>query len=462
MARLSVTEAIEDLNMQSIQAGIELTARMVRNPNARKVLTGVNAGITVGRFLWERVQTHRQRNLYTITIQEKDALFNSVQAWLFDALPYEEQRSVEVVGKTSRSGASRDYIDEVINSNESKRSDFIDVFYDGESTVDVFVKGHKVSISTDAREEQSTRHTGAKMVIKSRQILITCKSLAARDAVLEVLVNETKKSFSRRPRFYTAAKWGNFRNASEIPIRPLESVVLREGQKEKIIEQLQLFLSREETYVNLGIPWHMGLLLYGPPGTGKTSIATSIAHTLNLDVHYISLSALEDDATLLELLDEVSPRSILLLEDIDVASASNDREDDNSDTPRGVTLQGLLNGLDGIATPHGIITIMTTNHFNRLDPALIRPGRVDIREEIGYVDTKQIEALCQQFLGYVPDGIPDVSPTYKIAASDIVEVFKQNLDEFDKAGDALVTSLHKRVVIGSMLESMINVQEKAV
>lgn len=327
-------------------------------------------------------------------------------------------------------------------SPPKSREELLRVFYDGERRQTVQIGAHKVDVfvggepASVIKTERKSQQQGA-----GRSVYLECDSYEAREAVMEILTQESMKNFDRRPRFFNAGKWGSFRSMSDIPIRPLETVVLRDGQKEKIVDGLKTFLAQEERYIEMGIPWHLGMLLYGPPGTGKTSVATAIAHSLNLDVYTISLSSVEDDNTLFELLADVSPRSILLLEDIDVTHAATEGNDERN----GVTLQGLLNGLDGVATPHGIITIMTTNHFSRLQPALFRPGRVDFKEEIGYVDNSQIRNLCTQFLGHIPEGLPVISEDHCIVAADFIDVFKKNLDNEGAVDEQLIALLEKKI-----------------
>uniref|UniRef100_UPI003755184A AAA family ATPase n=1 Tax=Salmonella sp. s51933 TaxID=3160127 RepID=UPI003755184A len=62
-----------------------------------------------------------------------------------------------------------------------------------------------------------------------------------------------------------------------------------------------------------------------------------------------------------------------------------------------VTFSGLLNTLDGVASTEERIVFMTTNFLNRHDPALIRPGRVDFKQEIGYADTNQVRRMYERF-----------------------------------------------------------------
>jgi len=62
-----------------------------------------------------------------------------------------------------------------------------------------------------------------------------------------------------------------------------------------------------------------------------------------------------------------------------------------------VTFSGLLNALDGVASTEARIVFMTTNYLNRLDPALIRPGRVDLKEYVGHCSTHQLEQMYRRF-----------------------------------------------------------------
>lgn len=97
----------------------------------------------------------------------------------------------------------------------------------------------------------------------------------------------------------------------------------------------------------------------------------------------------------------VAPQqSIILLEDIDAAFASREDSKETKAAYEGlnrVTFSGLLNCLDGVASTEARIVFMTTNYIDRLDPALIRPGRVDMKEFIGYCTQTQIEQMYLRF-----------------------------------------------------------------
>ena len=189
--------------------------------------------------------------------------------------------------------------------------------------------------------------------------------------------------------------------------RPLESVVLDEGVKERIVGDVQDFLDSGKWYHDRGIPYRRGYLLYGPPGTGKSSFIQALAGELDYDIAILNLSerGLTDDR-LNHLLTIVPPRTLVLLEDVDAAFA-NRRTQTDTDGYRGanVTFSGLLNALDGVASAEERVLFLTTNHVERLDPALVRPGRVDMTVRLGEVTRYQVGSLWDRFYGdFDPNG----------------------------------------------------------
>lgn len=444
-------------NVSAIQSALRAAANIVENPRISRGLKISSAGVGLGYSAWKFVRDRRSRSAYRIKIMETDPLYDNLQELLLKELPYEEQRSLLVASKQTTS-SSRSWTDEIaepsyinpvsaMQASHLSRDQVIGLYYDGERRQEIQIAGHKVTIAMSG-EDGPVKKGARNQITHTRSLYLECRSHAAREAVMETLTQEARKLHKRRPQFRVSQKWGNFRSVSDIPVRPLDTVVLREGQKERIINELTKFLDQEKRYVEVGLPWHIGLLFYGAPGTGKTSIASAIAHSLGLDTYSVALSAVDDDNALMDLVSDVRPRSVLLLEDVDVAHAAKERSDDQT----GVTMGGLLNALDGIGTPHGIITLMTTNHIETLDPALIRPGRVDILEEIGYVDTAQVAALCEQFLGYIPEGLPEISDADKIVAGEIVGVFKRNLG-FEEEG--------KEGIEIDLLDTILRLKEKS-
>lgn len=190
--------------------------------------------------------------------------------------------------------------------------------------------------------------------------------------------------------------------------RPLESVILDRGIKEKIVQDIKDFLGSAKWYYDRGIPYRRGYLLHGPPGSGKSSFIQALAGELDHNISLLNLSerGLTDDR-LSHLLTNIPPRTIVLLEDVDAAFV-NRRVQTDAHGYRGanVTFSGLLNALDGVASAEERLIFLTTNHVERLDEALIRPGRVDMTVRLGEPSRWQIEQLWERFYGEIDsDGI---------------------------------------------------------
>jgi chaperone BCS1 len=182
--------------------------------------------------------------------------------------------------------------------------------------------------------------------------------------------------------------------------RPLDSVILDRGIKETIVNDVKDFLGRQQWYVDRGIPYRRGYLLYGPPGSGKSSFIHALAGELDFGVAMINLSerGMSDDK-LTQMLTKLPQRTLLLLEDADAAFSNRRQVDADGYSGATVTFSGLLNALDGVAAGEERIAFLTTNHIDRLDEALIRPGRVDMTVRIGEATRYQAAEMWDRFYG---------------------------------------------------------------
>jgi mitochondrial chaperone BCS1 len=214
----------------------------------------------------------------------------------------------------------------------------------------------------------------------------------------------------------TIYSWGDisWKQVCRQPKRAMSSIVLEPGIKNLLLEDAREFLRSKDWYAARGIPFRRGYLLYGAPGSGKTSIIHCLAGELGLDVYIISLSKAQmDDNTLGDLIGELPDRCIALMEDIDAAFMHGLNREDEEDGESGkektsldegrskVTLSGLLNALDGIGAQEGRILFATTNKYSALDPALCRPGRMDIHIEFKNASKYQAQELFKNF--YLPN-----------------------------------------------------------
>lgn len=191
--------------------------------------------------------------------------------------------------------------------------------------------------------------------------------------------------------------------------RPIETVFANAGMTTQLVEKVRWFLDNEAWYVRRGLTYKLVILLHGAPGTGKSSLIQAVASAFNRDLYCVdSLLALGPNIGRFR-------NGILAIEDIDTLGALNREglaEDGVSSigaaqagAPPRVLLHSVLNTLDGLATPHGLVTIITTNHLETLDPAMVRPCRIDLRLEVGPLD---YDAFCAMFASYYEGAKPNL------------------------------------------------------
>lgn len=169
-----------------------------------------------------------------------------------------------------------------------------------------------------------------------------------------------------------------FRRLTKKEKRNLDTVLLPEKDKNKLVNKIKDFLKPEtkELYKRLGKNYKMIVLLHGLPGTGKTSFIHAIASELNRDIAVYTHDKKNGDTEFTKLMRTVG-KKILCLEDMDCLFNTRETED-----KQGITFSGILNSLDGFLSPqeeenYPFICFITTNCIDKLDKTLIRPGRVD-------------------------------------------------------------------------------------
>merc|ERR1712106_627104 len=167
-------------------------------------------------------------------------------------------------------------------------------------------------------------------------------------------------------------------------------------QIQEIKESVELPLTHPEYYEEMGIRPPKGVILYGPPGTGKTLLAKAVANQTSATFLRVVGSELIQKylgdgpklvRELFRVADEHAP-SIVLMDEIDAVGTK--RYDSNSGGEREIqrTMLELLNQLDGFDSRGDVKVIMATNRIDSLDPALIRPGRIDRKIEFPLPDEK--------------------------------------------------------------------------
>ncbi len=162
-----------------------------------------------------------------------------------------------------------------------------------------------------------------------------------------------------------------------------------------LLQDMTRFLGSETWYRQRGIPYRRGYLFHGPPGNGKSSVALGLASALKIPLYVLNLASISNDQALEKAIYSIdtSKPLMLLIEDIDTAAP--DRVRDKVNQP--FSLGTLLNVLDGIVARENLILVVTTNKKDMLDPALLRPGRIDQTIEFTDASWTQIQDAIKVF-----------------------------------------------------------------
>ncbi|KAI0820753.1 P-loop containing nucleoside triphosphate hydrolase protein [Trametes gibbosa] len=342
----------------------------------------------------------------------------------------------------------------------ARRIDITSFYFGFDNVVDEFGdEGEKVSFYPSMDRKYTLWYRGRYITIKREQRtngfrrpseILTLRILTRDTQVLRNFLLEARGSYKVAAEQFISVyvtestdRWTLVANQQK---RPASSVILDPGVFELVLADARDFIKSKKWYACRGIPFRRGYLLYGAPGAGKTSMIHSIAGELGLNVYILSLTIMAlDDNSLKSLIARLPERCILLIEDIDAAfhrgmkrniadpeqqqrqhpqqrQAQRGPTSGKEDVPpgdlgkdkaqeallNGVTLSGLLNALDGIAAQEGRILFATTNDYSALDPALLRPGRLDLHVAFELASAYQAREIFARF--YTPDESEGTAP----------------------------------------------------
>ncbi|KAL7193827.1 hypothetical protein ACSBR2_025458 [Camellia fascicularis] len=258
-----------------------------------------------------------------------------------------------------------------------------------------------------------------------------------------------------------------------------ETLAMDPIKKQALMADLRDFADGQSFYQKTGRAWKRGYLLYGPPGTGKSSMIAAMANFLGYDIYDLELTEVHHNSELRKLLMKTSSKSIIVIEDIDCSinltnrkknvRNQNQQQHNNNDNFLGpetrhstsddsngssITLSGLLNFTDGLWSCCGSerIFVFTTNHIEKLDPALLRSGRMDMHIFMSYCSFPALMILLKNYLGFEQEDLEEivvkelkqVIDEAKMTPADISEVLIKNRRDKEKAVGQLVEALKVR------------------
>lgn len=259
-----------------------------------------------------------------------------------------------------------------------------------------------------------------------------------------------------------------------------ETLAMDPSKKAEIMADLNDFAGGETFYQRTGRAWKRGYLLYGPPGTGKSSMIAAMANYLGYDIYDLELTEVSTNSELRKLLMKTTSKSIIVIEDIDCSINFTNRKSNacratstststmsslhydmssnggggGGEDGGGITLSGLLNFTDGLWSCCGSerIFVFTTNHVGKLDPALLRSGRMDMHIHMSYCTFPALKILLRNYLGLEECEVAEgLVAAVRMTPAEISEVLIKNRRDKKKAVAELVEALRasaKTRVIG--------------
>ncbi|XP_057419349.1 AAA-ATPase At5g57480 [Lotus japonicus] len=264
-----------------------------------------------------------------------------------------------------------------------------------------------------------------------------------------------------------------------------DTLAMDPEKKVEIMEDLQDFANGQSFYHKTGRAWKRGYLLYGPPGTGKSSMIAAMANYLGYDIYDLELTEVHNNSELRKLLMKTSSKSIIVIEDIDCSINLANRKKNNGsatavssrgfydsgagemrggacgggsacgeESGNSITLSGLLNFTDGLWSCCGSerIFVFTTNHIEKLDPALLRCGRMDMHIFMSFCSFPALKILLKNYLGCgegdldetILKELEEVVEMARMTPADISECLIKNRRKKEKAVNELLEILKIR------------------
>ncbi|GAY51579.1 hypothetical protein CUMW_135230 [Citrus unshiu] len=305
-----------------------------------------------------------------------------------------------------------------------------------ESTQYVSYTGQSTKMQSETRYFNLTFHKQHKdKVLNSYFPYILRKSKSAQEENKTLKLYSLNQDHARRFGL-DSWHWITFNHPATFDTLAMEAEL-----KKMIIEDLERFVKRKDYYRRVGKAWKRGYLLYGPPGTGKSSLIAAMSNYLNFDIYDLELSAVHSNSELRRVLLSTGNRSILVVEDIDCSLELEDRQAQPTTVnvlkplrTMQVTLSGLLNFLDGLWSSCGDerIIVFTTNHKDRLDPAVLRPGRMDVHIYMSYCTPCGFDTLAANYLGITDHPliyeIKEIMQNVRVTPADVGEQLLKNED----------------------------------
>lgn len=387
---------------------------------------------TLGASIWSMAKSYpsmvwsyiRRRCSFSATVEHTDPLYKYIDEYLGATYPHKFRR-VEVEIKDP----NKWYTEEEWGEDGSSRSVVagtrpeLKISHDNDYVI-FWSKYRRITASKTKEKLEAAKGTYDMFrraytfsgLFAKHSILTLLEQLRVEGVAKDKAAREAKKVIS----YKNHASHGNWNYSTPIEGKTFDSIFLE--QKKEIIADLDDFLAKKNLYAKFRVPFKRGYLFYGAPGNGKSATVLAIANYLKYDIYALNVTALYPES-FRDCIEKIPPNSIVLVEDIDGYYDKRKPIEQNK-----IAFSQFINALSGVEKKENILTIFTTNHVEKLDPALIRDGRCDKHIEF----KNPSKEIAEEFLSYVHDVNVSI-PIYKERCfAEIQNVALKNVDDLDK------------------------------
>lgn len=317
--------------------------------------------------IWIRI---RRKLMFNATVEQETKLFKYLDLWLAEKYPNDFQ-SIEVSEIDS----------DLVYSHEN---DYIYIWKDYRY---IRISKTKQSIETPGdRTDLFKRTYRISGLLSKKSILNLLTEVQERGIEQDRLAELIKKDIKIFINSSSYESWRPIRATS--PNKAFDDIYL--SNKLDIVSDLDNFIKNEPVYRNLKVPFKRGYLFYGPPGTGKSTLAWAIADRLKYDIYLLDLASVTNAGDFKNIMSRVPNKSVVVIEDIDSFYDMRVSSQENK-----IPFSTFINALSGINQLDESITIITTNHIDKVDPAILRSGRCDAKFEISPITIIEAQSFLQ-------------------------------------------------------------------
>lgn len=418
---------------------------MTQGPWGMLMVLFVSPVISLLKYLW-RVITRTHTTKYTeilTTRQSKDYQIRNPTYY----------RVVWYIKEVVGTGTNVKYESAQSSSNYMGEASFVTPdysIYEIDQPIEIRSPHGLITINHVISDESDTRrhelHISGPSEKAVRTFITTCSDEYRTD--FETRSNDRKRSV----RFINEWSDDGWIGTPSRVRKTFDNVFMVRATRELLINDIAQFQNSENLYVRDGIPYKRGYLFHGPPGTGKSSIWHAIATHLNFDVYRLNLSVARSRAEFKRLCFGIPRGSLVVVDDIDRVKVVMDgidsvntsflESDDDSVAPSHtlkpteIDKQLLLEVFDGYDCFSGCIIVFTSNDITKIDPALVRAGRIDLKIEVPFMDAEVVADVFRYFYGreVLDDFGPDDTVGSRVSTGDLINTaILPNRSDYDKA-----------------------------